>query len=126
MGEISFPIGARTSLWWKDIIGLGRGTKDGCFNSNVRPCVGNGVDIGFWNFTWYENQSFSELYPDLYVKGMRQNVSVANRLGDFGECSVISWQWTEQLSDSEEQQAAELSDLLIGFSLQQGKYDFWR
>ncbi|GAU34402.1 hypothetical protein TSUD_217420 [Trifolium subterraneum] len=124
---LGIPVGAnpRRREMWKpvvdaDILGMGRGTADGCFKSIVRPCVGNGVDIGFWKFTWYGNQSFSELYPDLYVKEMRQNASIADRLGDFGESSVISWQWTEQLSDSEQQQAAELTDLLIGFSLQPG------
>ncbi|GAU46233.1 hypothetical protein TSUD_34180 [Trifolium subterraneum] len=126
LGEVSSPVGAKFSLWWKDIIARVGGIEADCFNSNVHPCVGNGVNIGFWKSNWFRNQSFSDLYPDIYVKEARQNASVADRLGDFGESSVISWQWTEQLSVSEEQQATELSMLLIGFSLQPGKHDYWR
>ncbi|GAU42970.1 hypothetical protein TSUD_188430 [Trifolium subterraneum] len=39
---------------------------------------------------------------------------------------ALSWQWTEQLSATEEQQAIDLTNLLVGFSLQPGITDHWR
>jgi hypothetical protein len=34
---------------------------DDWFKSNVRSCVGDGQNIDFWKFKWYDNQPFCEL-----------------------------------------------------------------
>ncbi|GAU51106.1 hypothetical protein TSUD_141480 [Trifolium subterraneum] len=122
----SNPAGDKVSIWWKDIVGMWRGEEEGCFKLNVRPCVGNGVNIGFWDFNWIGSQPLSELYPELVAKEARWNVSIADRLGCFQESSLISWQRTEQLTDNEVQQAAELAELLVGVSLHLCTLDHWR
>jgi hypothetical protein len=91
LGDIPHPIGTRFSIWWKDIIGAGKGDEAECFKSHVRARVGNGVNIGFWNFKWIGNKAFSELYPSLYAKEEFPNVSVSERLGGNGESSLRSW-----------------------------------
>ncbi|GAU32897.1 hypothetical protein TSUD_393180 [Trifolium subterraneum] len=96
------------------------------FMTKVRACVGNGVNIGFWNFKWLGNNTFRDLYPNLYAKEERPNVSIAERLGSGGEVALRSWQWTEHLTDNEEQQMMDLSELLVGISLQADTDDSWR
>ncbi|GAU43586.1 hypothetical protein TSUD_27880 [Trifolium subterraneum] len=96
------------------------------FKSHVKISIGNVVDVGLWNFTWFGNQSFSALYLSLYMKEFCRNVTVANRLGGFGDTGMISWQSDEPLTADEEHQEAELTELLYGFSLQPEEADGWR
>jgi hypothetical protein len=42
---LSNPV--KSSLWWRDIIGLERLSNENWFMSNVSCCVGNGKNIGF-------------------------------------------------------------------------------
>ncbi|GAU30605.1 hypothetical protein TSUD_62250 [Trifolium subterraneum] len=111
-GDVPKPIGNKFSIWWKDIIGTNGGEEVDWFKSNVRACVGNGENIGFWNYKWLGNNTFRELYPSLYVKEENPNVMIAERLGGSGETFLRLWQWSTHLSASEEQQVNELSELL--------------
>jgi hypothetical protein len=58
----------KSSLWWRDIIGLERGTNDSWFMSNIGCCVENGKNIDFWRFKWFGDQPFSLLFLDLFAK----------------------------------------------------------
>jgi hypothetical protein len=60
MGSASFTSGAKDSLWWKDVIGSGRGFEEEWFRPNVGCSVGDGRDIGFWKFKWYGNLAFQD------------------------------------------------------------------
>ncbi|GAU46634.1 hypothetical protein TSUD_284820 [Trifolium subterraneum] len=71
--------------------GIDRREEADWFKSNVRACVGNGENIGFWNFKWLGNNTFRELYPSLYAKEENLNVVIAERLGGSGETSLRSW-----------------------------------
>ncbi|GAU20609.1 hypothetical protein TSUD_33450 [Trifolium subterraneum] len=126
VGEVTTPTGAKSSLWWRDLLGMEQGTATGCFKHHVRACVGNGRNIGFWNFKWFGNQTFSDLFPNLYEKERYHNASIADRLGDYEANDTISWQWIEPLTEDEERQVVELSELLVGFSLQPNNHDHWR
>jgi hypothetical protein len=60
--------GPKESIWWKDIVGRSRGFVEDWFRPNMACNVGNGKNIGFWKFKWYENHSCKGLYPNFYVK----------------------------------------------------------
>ncbi|GAU31750.1 hypothetical protein TSUD_146380 [Trifolium subterraneum] len=111
-----------------EIIDFAKRRKDECllFKVDFERAYDTMINIGFWNVKWFGNQPFSELFPSLYVTETCRNALIADRLGNLEENSVISWQWTELLSESEEQQAVEIAELLIGFSLQPGNTAHWR
>ncbi|GAU46303.1 hypothetical protein TSUD_283280 [Trifolium subterraneum] len=119
-------IGAKHSIWWKNVMGKSRGDEADWFKTKVRACVSSGTNIGFWNFKWFGNSSFRELYPSLYAKEECPNVSISERLDGNGDVHGLAWQWSEQLSTYEEEQVAELTELLVGLSLQPGNPDSWR
>ncbi|XP_045810964.1 uncharacterized protein LOC123905409 [Trifolium pratense] len=75
---------AHSSLWWRDIISPGRGKSDSWFKSNISCCVGNSNNIGFWQFKWYGNQAFCDLFPYLYTKEAIKNVKVSECLRGNG------------------------------------------
>ncbi|CAJ2637710.1 unnamed protein product [Trifolium pratense] len=116
----------KSSIWWRDIIGLGKGREPYCFNSNIRSCVGNGFNIGFWNFKWFGNHTFRDLFPVLFAKEATQEAMVAERLFGNGRERIWSWQWTTPLSVCETRMLDDLKVLLADFSLQANVQDTWR
>jgi hypothetical protein len=126
MGSVSYSNGKKDSIWWKDVIGKGRGIEEEWFRPNVGCCVGDGKDIGFWNFKWYGNNTFKELFPNLYVKEAAKDIKIADKLIFNGSEYNWRWQWVYTLSDMEEQQLTDLCELLVGFSIQPNCPDKWR
>jgi hypothetical protein len=51
---------------------------------------------------------------------------IAEKLNLNGEAPLRSWQWSDYLSSSEEQQLEDLMELLADFSLQLNIPDRWR
>jgi hypothetical protein len=47
MGNQELPISLNSSIWWRDILGPGRGGFEGWFKSNVRYCIGNAIILIF-------------------------------------------------------------------------------
>ncbi|GAU49526.1 hypothetical protein TSUD_377390 [Trifolium subterraneum] len=117
---------AHSSLWWCDIICPGRGMSDSLFKSNISCRVGNGNNIGFWQFKWYGNQPFCDIFPNLYAKEAIKNVMVYERLRGTGSVSLWRWNWSKSLSENEAQQLTELQGLFDGFSLHNNNHDQWR
>jgi hypothetical protein len=116
----------KESIWWKDILANGRDFADDWFRSNVGCNVGDGRKIGFWTFKWYGNQPFKDLFSDLFAKEAVYDVSIADRLPAMDSVTNGVWQWSNPLSDNEQQQLQELVTLLAGFSLSSGRPDSWR
>ncbi|CAJ2673784.1 unnamed protein product [Trifolium pratense] len=85
-------VGAKDSIWWRDILSIGRTADEDCFKSNVGCCVGDGNDIGFWKFKWFGNNSFGELYPNLYAKEAFKDVLISDRLSRNGTDTEWHWQ----------------------------------
>jgi hypothetical protein len=108
MAGVSYTNGNKDSIWWKDIIGKGRGIEEEWFRPNVGCCVGDGKDIGFWTFKWYGNHAFKELYPNLYAKEAAKDIKIANKLISNGSALNWRWQWLNSLSQTEEQQLNDL------------------
>jgi hypothetical protein len=79
------------SSWWRDVICSDKGIGEGWFKSNVRCCVGNGNNIGFWKFKWYGNHSFCELFPDLFAKEAFKDVMLSERMRGNGDGRLWSW-----------------------------------
>ncbi|MCI26010.1 hypothetical protein A2U01_0047201, partial [Trifolium medium] len=91
--------GAKDSIWWKDVMGIGRSSEEKWFKLNAGCGVGDGNNIGFWKFKW-----------------LRWN----------GDNLEWFWQWCEELSIDEEQQLHELKDMLHSFSIHPDRPDRWR
>jgi hypothetical protein len=117
---------AKSSIWWRDIIGLERENDDNWFMSNIGSMVGDGKNIGFWRFKWYGGQSFSALFPDLFAKEAVKDVLISERLKNEGTALAWSWQWSQQLTPNEVNGLEELKELLVGFSLIPDCPDRWR
>jgi hypothetical protein len=117
---------AHSSLWWRDIISPGRGMSDSWFKSNISCHVGNGNNIGFWQFKWYGNQAFCDLFPNLYAKEAIKNVMVFERLRRTGSVPLWRWNWSKSLSENEAHQLTELQGLFDGLSLHNNNHDQWR
>ncbi|CAJ2678430.1 unnamed protein product [Trifolium pratense] len=100
--------------------------SDSWFKSNISCCVGNGNNIGFWQFKWYGNQTFCDFFPNLYAKEAIKNVKVSECLRGNGLVPLWRWNWSESLSVNEAQQLTELQGLFEGFSLHNNNHDQWR
>jgi hypothetical protein len=116
----------KSSLWWRDIIGLEKGSNDKWFMSNIGRCVENGKNIGFWKFKWFGDQPFSLLFPDLFAKESYKEALISERMQGGGNVLAWSWNWSEQLTPSEAHQLEYLKELLLGFSLNSNSDDMWR
>ncbi|CAJ2677955.1 unnamed protein product [Trifolium pratense] len=119
-------VGAKDSIWWRDILSIGRTADEDCFKSNVGCCVGDGNDIGFWKFKWFGNNSFGELYPNLYAKEAFKDVLISDRLSRNGTDTEWHWQWCEELSDNDAHHLRALKQLLLDCPFDQARSDRWR
>jgi hypothetical protein len=114
------------SLWWRDLLSIGTVGGVDWFRSNVRSCVGNGCNIGFWKFIWCGPQSFANLYPELFLKEACPNALITERMIQSNGNTVWHWNWREELIDHEHQQLLELKNLLYGIFLQSDVEDRWK
>jgi hypothetical protein len=122
----ALPNSVKSSLWWRDIIGLERASNENWFMSNISCCVRNCKNIGFWRFKWYGDQSFSLLFPDLFAKEAFKEAMIAERMQGDASNRVWIWNWVEDLSVSELQQLEVLKELLYGLSINPNNDDRWR
>jgi hypothetical protein len=58
----------KSSLWWRDIVGLDMGSNENCFMDNMSCRMGDGKIIEFWRFKWFGDQPFCDLFPQLFAK----------------------------------------------------------
>jgi hypothetical protein len=116
---------AKYSIWWKDIVSLDRAGNENWFVSHIACRVGNGNNTGFWRFKWYGDQPLCALFPDLFAKETSKEALIVERLQGNGSNRNWTWQWMQQLSESEIQQVAALEELLFGLSLRPDESDRW-
>jgi hypothetical protein len=116
---------AKYSIWWKDIVSLDRAGNENWFVSQIACRVGNGNNTGFWRFKWYGDQPLCALFPDLFAKETSKEALIVERLQGNGSNRNWTWQWMQQLSESEIQQVAALEELLFGLSLRPDESDRW-
>ncbi|MCH79472.1 putative non-LTR retroelement reverse transcriptase [Trifolium medium] len=125
LGRETISNATSTSIWWRDVVGVGRDGETDWFKTHVCGKVGDGNNIGFWKFKWYGNHSFSTLFPDLFAKEVHPNVVIAERFVRSGDTFSWAWQWLDHLSVNEQLQVEQLMDLLLDFSLQPNSSDKW-
>jgi hypothetical protein len=114
------------SIWWKDIMGIGRSQHEDWFKDNVSSVLGDGDNIGFWNFRWLGNQSLCNLFPNLYEKEISKDALVSDRMRRNGDIIEWHWRWRENLTGTETGQLLELQNLLIEVHFEFGRTDRWR
>ncbi|CAJ2628180.1 unnamed protein product [Trifolium pratense] len=98
----------------------------GWFRSNTSCVVGNGNDISFWNAKWCGDIPFEDLFPNLYAKELQQQSKVADRLLSGREGLIWRWEWSDALTQPEEQELSSLKELLMTVSLNPSSVDRWR
>ncbi|KAK2445049.1 hypothetical protein QL285_016023 [Trifolium repens] len=116
----------KSSLWWRDIVGIARGISENWFMSNIGCCVGEGKNVGFWKFQWFGDQPFNMLFPELFAKETFKDVLIVERMQGNGSNRVWNWNWQHPLTNSEAQQLTALQELLIGFTINQDSEDRWK
>jgi hypothetical protein len=126
MGNQPLTSSSRNSIWWRDVIGYGRGQQHNWFTSNVRCRVGDGNNIGFWKFKWYGNQPLCHLFPELYDKEVHKDTVISERLVLQGTDTSWWWQWSGGLNDVEENQLEALIELIDVILFQSTGSDSWR
>jgi hypothetical protein len=112
MGNQPLTSSSRNSIWWRDVIGYGRGQQHNWFTSNVSCRVGDGNNIEFWKFKWYGNQPLCDLFPELYDKEVHQDTVISERLVLHGTDTSWRWQWKGSLNALEENQLEALTELI--------------
>ncbi|XP_045831366.1 uncharacterized protein LOC123922712 [Trifolium pratense] len=112
------------SIWWRDIVKIGGEESDGWFKSNVCNVLGNGNTILFWQERWAGNDSFMNLFPQLYVKSMHPNSVIA----ECGLWNEVEWNWrllwNGDLAQDDIEAAAELECLLSDISPNKDRTDY--
>jgi hypothetical protein len=126
LGGTSPQTRTKESIWWKDILGLGRSQNENWFTKNVSCGLGDGCNIGFWKFRWFGNLPLCELYPNLFDKEVSKEAFVSDRLRRNGDNTEWDWMWNEILTSNEAGQLLELQDLLAEVQLETGRLDRWR
>jgi hypothetical protein len=126
LAGITLSNDVKSSLWWRDIISLDRGSNDNCFMDNMSCCVGDGKLIGFWRFKWFGDQPFCDMFPELFAKEAFKEASIADRLQGSNQGRTWNWNWLQQLSITESHQLEELQGLLLDFSFNPDLFDRWK
>ncbi|GAU33427.1 hypothetical protein TSUD_380630 [Trifolium subterraneum] len=126
LNGVSNVIGIKKSLWWKDVLSIGRMGETDWFKSHVRCSVGNGDNISFSKFQWIGDQPFQSLYLNLFAKETFQDAMISDKLNWRGATNLWNWQWRENLSVSEHAQLQDLQNLLTGISFQSDGVNKWR
>ncbi|GAU42670.1 hypothetical protein TSUD_106440 [Trifolium subterraneum] len=91
LGRDTHLTGAKHSIWWKDVVSLGRDFEVDWFKQHIGCRVGNGRDIGFWKFKWFGGHAFKDLFPTLFAKVTNHEVFIVGRMQGNGSNFVWSW-----------------------------------
>jgi hypothetical protein len=126
LGGTSSQTRVKESIWWKDVLGIGRSLDEDWFRKNVSCGLGDGSNIGFWKFRWLGIQPLCELYPNLYAKEIDKDALISNRVQRNDENIIWNWLWSDNLTIEEAGQLLELQDLLVAIQLEPGRLDRWR
>jgi hypothetical protein len=126
LAGVTLSNAVKSSLWWRDIIGLDRGSTENSFMANLSCRVGDGKTIGFWRFKWFGDQPFCDLFPDLFAKETFKDALVYERLQDTNQGRIWNWNWLQHLTLSESQHLEELQGLLVDCYLNPDLTDRWK
>ncbi|XP_058740932.1 uncharacterized protein LOC131613262 [Vicia villosa] len=86
-------ISSHFSLWWRDVIKIGRSSFRDPIVEGCRFVVHNGYNTHFWEANWWGGNILKDVFPDLYEASSLKGVLVAImggwlegrwRWGDFG------------------------------------------
>ncbi|WJX94410.1 hypothetical protein P8452_75829 [Trifolium repens] len=126
LAGVTLSNAVKSSLWWRDIIGLDRGSTENTFMANLSCRAGDDKTIGFWKFKWIGDQPFCALYPDLFAKETFKDALVYERLQDTNQGRIWNWNWLQHLTFSESQHLEELQGLLADCYLNPDLADRWK
>ncbi|CAJ2631177.1 unnamed protein product [Trifolium pratense] len=118
--------GRGQSIWWRDLLKIGRDDNGDWFRSNISNVLGQGNAIRFWKDKWYGPDCLMDLYPALYFKTSMPNCFVADTGFEHNGKWIWNICWAETLSSTESDEAEELLYLLADISPKQDKLDSMR
>jgi hypothetical protein len=122
MSDYTLSIGSISSLWWRDVISLGKGIGGSSQMFDVVLVISN--NIGFWKFKWYGNHSFCELFPDLFAKEAFKDVMLSERMRGNGDGRLWSWRMRVRTSSIPVPDIGYLANRIL--SLFKMKYMEWK
>ncbi|XP_058726570.1 uncharacterized protein LOC131597930 [Vicia villosa] len=106
-----------SSVWWKDLISIGKLSVEDPIELNSRFGVGNGFITPFWESRWVDNHFLKELFPKLFLVSSLRRMAVASMGGwvdgvwKWGNFGVVLGDDTERLVVAEH---TSLHALLLG------------
>ncbi|XP_045809887.1 uncharacterized protein LOC123904244 [Trifolium pratense] len=118
--------GRGQSIWWRDLLKIGREDNGDWFRSNISNVLGQANAIRFWKDKWYGPDCLMDLYPALYFKTSMPNCFVADTGFEHNGKWIWNICWAETLSSTESDEAEELLYLLADISPKQDKLDSMR
>jgi hypothetical protein len=113
----------KASIWWRHIWRLGSEEDGGWFGSNISNKIGDGVDINFWKDKWMGTETMKDLFPDLFSKTNKPEGSVAHMGRWNGDVWQWKFDWNEELTATEIDNALYLLSLLHSVQLRRNERD---
>ncbi|XP_058734060.1 uncharacterized protein LOC131605759 [Vicia villosa] len=83
------PSSSSFSIWWKDLMSVGKEEYNDPIASLCRFKIGNGFSTPFWEARWCGEFSLKDKFPVLYSASSLKMVSVAGMGGWINGC----WKW---------------------------------
>ncbi|XP_058726723.1 uncharacterized protein LOC131598107 [Vicia villosa] len=79
----------KTSVWWADLISLGKDLPENFFTNNFLFQVGDGHTISFWKSHWLDGGPLKDRFANLFNCSLLQDVSI----GAMGGWIDEEWFW---------------------------------
>lgn len=87
IGDSKTKIRARSSVWWSDIMSLGKHLPGDFFTNKIKYHVGIGYSIPFWHSSWFEVGILKDIFSALFSSSHLHEVSISGMGGWVqGEC----------------------------------------
>jgi hypothetical protein len=56
-----------TSIWWRDLCGIGSKDEGGWFGNNINNVLGDGKEMGFWKEKWIARNAIFTLHVSDFI-----------------------------------------------------------
>ncbi|XP_058775315.1 uncharacterized protein LOC131649574 [Vicia villosa] len=88
-GVKNFVKKSSRSVWWSDILALGKKLPEEFFAKSCKFRVGLGYSISFWHARWLDEGIIKDIFSDLFALSLLQDASI----GGMGGWIDDVWHW---------------------------------
>ncbi|XP_058733926.1 uncharacterized protein LOC131605606 [Vicia villosa] len=89
VGDLNLKSRATRSVWWSDIMSLGKNLPKDYFDINIKFVVGCGYSFPFWHANWLEVGILKHVFPVLFDASLLQDVAISS----IGGWALGDWIW---------------------------------